>query len=320
LAQATNRAGVPGGCGLTDERQGTQARRSQAGQSQARRSQAGRSQAGRSQANATERGDSKADRGQPSLSAQLYEWECAHVLGRTDQDVAFWLDVAKTAPGPCLELASGTGRVSVPLAAAGIDVVGLDLDPAMLKFANRRQSGSTRGRDEPRARFVAGDMRRFSLHRSFGAVLIPYNSIQLLTRLADQRACLTAAAAHLAKGGVIGLEVTDFQQGAVLTAVDDEVIYRGLLGEDRVTLIGSLTHDLSGRVSRYRRRFVSSSWTREDEAIIRSVNRAELADLLASTRLVSLRWWCAGPVTRVVATPSGALSSSRCRDEYRDRR
>jgi SAM-dependent methyltransferase len=228
--------------------------------------------------------------------------------------------VAKNAPGPCLELASGTGRVSLRLAAAGIDVVGLDLDPSMLTFAAREQASSRHGPRRDGARFLAGDMRRFSLHRRFGAVLIPYNSLQLLTDLADQRACLALAAAHLAEGGVVGLEVTDFQQGAARTAVDDEVLQRGWLGDDLVTLIGSLSHDLATRVSRYRRRFVTSAWTVEDEAAIRSVNESELADLLTMTGLAPLQWWTSGPVTRVVAAPSSALSSSRCRDEHRERR
>ena len=253
------------------------------------------------------------------LRAQLYDWECFHVLGRTDQDVAFWLDVAKNAPGSCLELASGTGRVSLRLADAGIDVVGLDLDPSMLAFAARQQAKAGR-LQQGRARFLAGDMRQFSLHESFGAVLIPYNSIQLLTEATDQRACLTLAAAHLAGSGVVGLEVTDFQQGATRMAVDDEVIHRGWLGHDQVTLIGSLTHDLEARLSWYRRRFVTSAWTVEDEAAIRSVNQSELAHLLTLTGLAPLRWWTSGAVTRVVAAPSPALSSSRCRDEHRERR
>jgi SAM-dependent methyltransferase len=254
------------------------------------------------------------------LSAQLYEWECTHVLGRTDQDVAFWLEVARNTPGPCLELACGTGRVSLRLAAAGVDVVGLDLDPSMVTFAASQQARSRQGLQPCRARFLAGDMRRFSLHERFGAALIPYNSLQLLTDLNDQRDCLALAAAHLAEGGVVGLEVTDFQQGATRTAVDDEVLHRGWLGEDRVTVIGSLTHDLDTRVSRYRRRFVASAWTVEDEAAIRSMSQAEVGDLLTVTGLAPLQWWTSGPVMRVVATPSAALSSSRCRDEHRERR
>jgi SAM-dependent methyltransferase len=269
-----------------------------------------------SQQDSGQAADRQGDGSEALLSARLYEWECAHVLGRTDQDVAFWVEVAKTAPGPCLELACGTGRVSVPLAEAGVDVVGLDRDATMLTLATRRQSGLRRLPDQQRAQFVAGDMRRFALHRRFGAVLIPYNSIQLLTEQDDQRACLTVAAEHLLEGGVIGLEVTDFQQGASLIAVDDEVLYRGWLGEDRVTLIGSLTHDLGRRISRYRRRFVSSAWTREDEATIRSLDQAELGDLLSGAALAPLQWWRAGAVTRVVAAPSAALSSSRCRDRH----
>jgi SAM-dependent methyltransferase len=228
--------------------------------------------------------------------------------------------VARNAPGPCLELACGTGRVSLRLAAAGVDVVGLDLDPSMVTFAASQQGRPRQGLQQDGARFLAGDMRRFSLQQRFGAVVIPYNSLQLLSDLNDQRACLALAAAHLAEGGVVALEVTDVQQGATRTAVDDEVLHHGWLGEDRVTLIGSLTHDLETRVSRYRRRFVASAWTVEDEAAIRSLNQAEVGDLLRVTGLAPLQWWTSGPVTRVVATPSAALWSSRCCDEHRERR
>jgi hypothetical protein len=127
-------------------------------------------------AKAKSAGQSRSD-----LRARLYDWECVHVLGRTDQDVGFWLEVAKAAPGPCLELACGTGRVSVPLAAAGIDIVGLDYDVMMLTVAaqrERRQRSQVREqRPQPTqqagARFITSDMRRFALHRQFGAVLIP---------------------------------------------------------------------------------------------------------------------------------------------------
>jgi len=190
----------------------------------------------------------------------------------------------------------------------------------MVTFAARQQARFPRGPQQGRARFLAGDMRRFSLHRRFGAVLIPYNSLQLVTELTDQRACLALAAAHLADGGVVGMEVTDFQQGATRTAVGDEVLHRGWLGDDQVTLIGSLTHDLEARLSWYRRRFVTSAWTVEGEAAIRSVNQSELTHLLSLTGLAPRQWWTSGPVTRVVAAPSPALSSSRCRDEHRQRR
>jgi SAM-dependent methyltransferase len=252
-------------------------------------------------------GLSRGERLTEDLRARLYDWECAQVLGRTDQDVRFWLEVARARPGPCLELACGTGRVAAPLAAAGVDVVGLDINPAMLAMASRRQSG---------ALFVVSDMRRFALHRRFGAVLIPYNSIQLLTNPADQTECLAASAAHLADGGVVGLEVTDFQAGATQTLVADEVLHVGSFGGEQLTLVGSLAHDLDTRVSHYRRRFMSSSWTVEDEVAIRSLDKTELADLLVASDLTPRGWWEEGSVTRVVAASSAALSSSRCGDGH----
>ncbi|HEX9546546.1 MAG TPA: class I SAM-dependent methyltransferase, partial [Acidimicrobiales bacterium] len=80
--------------------------------------------------------------------ALLYDWECRNVHRRTDGDVAFWLDLATSVPGPCLELACGTGRVTHALAGAGIEIIGLDNDPDMLTVANARRS---QGRDHAHA-------------------------------------------------------------------------------------------------------------------------------------------------------------------------
>ena len=56
--------------------------------------------------------------------APFYDWENARTLGR--RDVAFWQRVAKGAKGRVLELGCGTGRISLPLARAGIPIVGID--------------------------------------------------------------------------------------------------------------------------------------------------------------------------------------------------
>src|SRR5712691_9370737 len=65
--------------------------------------------------------------------APFYDWENAQTVGR--RDVAFWRRLAKLADGPVLELGCGTGRVSRPLAKAGIDLVGIDRSAPMLARA-----------------------------------------------------------------------------------------------------------------------------------------------------------------------------------------
>jgi SAM-dependent methyltransferase len=206
--------------------------------------------------------------------------------------VAFWLELAPRRAGPMLELACGTGRVTLPLAASRDWVVGLDHDPAMLAELARRRRGRW-------PLLVAADMRDFALTMRFGAIFVAYNSIQLLPEWSDMVACLTCARRHLVPGGVVGLEVTDFQESAADGPVGAE-----LLGQaEGVQLLGSLVHDLAGRTSRYRRRFTGPGWMVEDEVALRSLDRPELAALFDASGLNPTRWWNQGATLRAVARP-----------------
>jgi len=137
--------------------------------------------------------------------AELYD----HVeLYRTRADVAFFVDAAREAGSPVLELGCGTGRVLVPTARAGIDIVGLDGSPHMLDVCRRRLD------DEPedirgRVRLVEGDMRRFDLGATFALVTIPFRPFQHLTTVDDQLACLASVGRHLAPGGTLVFDVFD---------------------------------------------------------------------------------------------------------------
>ena len=52
------------------------------------------------------------------------------------EDVEFYVEQALAAGGPVVELAVGTGRIAIPIAVAGIDVIGVDSSPAMLEVAH----------------------------------------------------------------------------------------------------------------------------------------------------------------------------------------
>jgi SAM-dependent methyltransferase len=54
------------------------------------------------------------------------------------EDVSFYVDEAKRAGGPVVELAVGTGRIAVPTAAEGIRVIGIDSSPGMLEVCRER--------------------------------------------------------------------------------------------------------------------------------------------------------------------------------------
>lgn len=113
-------------------------------------------------------------------------------------------DVLRLARGPVLELACGSGRLTVPLAARGHEVVALDNSPALLGLlAERLPAG--RGH----VSVVEGDMTTFELDRSFAFVVLGTSSVCLLD--AEQRAGTFARVRrHLARDGLFYVSVLDF--------------------------------------------------------------------------------------------------------------
>jgi SAM-dependent methyltransferase len=135
--------------------------------------------------------------------AELYD----HVgLYRDRPDLEFYVDAAREAGSPVLEIGCGTGRVLIPTARAGVQITGLDFSPSMLTVCRQRLLAEP---DPVRARaeLVEGDMRRFDLGRSFNLVTIPFRPFQHLVSVEDQLACLSCIRRHLVQGGALILDL-----------------------------------------------------------------------------------------------------------------
>lgn len=135
--------------------------------------------------------------------AEFYD----HVVPyRSRPDVEFYVDIARSAEGPVLEVGCGTGRVLLSCARAGAVMVGLDLSAAMLGVLKENLA-----REDPavksRVRVVEADMRTFELGERFGTILLPFRSFQHLLTPADQRAALRRLRAHLRPGGLMVLDL-----------------------------------------------------------------------------------------------------------------
>ena len=125
---------------------------------------------------------------------------------RERPDVAFFVDEAKRAGSPILEVGCGTGRVLIPTARAGLDIVGLDLSPHMLAMCSGRlQQEPTEV--QHRVQLVQADMRDFALDRHFTLATIPFRPFQHLLTVADQLACLASIRRHLIDGGRLILDM-----------------------------------------------------------------------------------------------------------------
>jgi SAM-dependent methyltransferase len=219
--------------------------------------------------------------------APFYDWENAQTVGR--RDVPFWRRVAARSDGPVLELGCGTGRVSRPLARAGIDLVGIDRSAPMLERAIRKARARRRtGRRilSPRTtpRFVRGDIRALPFETSsFATVIAPYGILQSLTRPRDLTASLASVARVTAPGGTFGIDlVPDVPQWS---EYERRVGMRGRARGAHFTLIESVRQDRARRLTTFDQTYVErrGSRTREHhfELVFRTLTVPQMTRQLA---------------------------------------
>jgi SAM-dependent methyltransferase len=130
-----------------------------------------------------------------------------------DQAIDFLLPFCS---GGALELAIGTGRVAVPLAARGVRVAGIDLSPDMVAVLQRKTDAIDA---------AVGDMTTTRVEGTFSLAYIVCNSILNVTTQEGQAAVFANAAAHLTPGGVFVVEtiVPNLQRLEVFDLSDTHV-------------------------------------------------------------------------------------------------
>ena len=215
--------------------------------------------------------------------APFYDWENARTLGR--RDVPFWRRVAVEAQGPVLELGCGTGRISVPLAKAGVDLVGIDRSAPML---DRLRKASGRAGAIGHVNAVRGDIRALPFaSRAFSMVLAPYGILQSLLADRDLVATLASVARVLAPGGRFGIDlVPDVPNWR---EYDNKIQLRGRAsGGTHLTLIESVRQDPRRRLTTFNQRYVENRGGRKQE------HQFELTFRTLSVRQMTSRLEAAG--------------------------
>ena len=130
--------------------------------------------------------------------ARLYDPWSASVT----EDVEFYVEEALATAGPVVELACGTGRIAVPIARAGVRLIGVDASPAMLEVA--REYAAAEGIELD---LRLGDMREPPVAERVPLVLIPFRSLLHMTSEPDRLRALRAARELLVPGGRLVFDV-----------------------------------------------------------------------------------------------------------------
>ena len=125
------------------------------------------------------------------------------VYSYVTDDIPFYVEEALRSGGPVLELGCGTGRVAIPIAEAGVDIVGLDSSPAMLEVARRKIEGS--GSAAAHLTLVEADMRDLAssegLDEKFGLVISPFRGFLALLSVGAQIQTLSGIRDRLGEDG-----------------------------------------------------------------------------------------------------------------------
>ena len=209
------------------------------------------------------------------------------VAARYDESAGSMFDPAVLGPtvdllaelaggGAALELAVGTGRVALPLAARGVPVCGIELSTAMADQLRAKDPGQ-------RVEVTIGDMASTRLRGRFRLVYLVFNTIGNLTTQDQQVACFANAAAHLEPGGLFVIEVgvPDLRR---LPPGEDALVFShapGYVGYDRYT-------DLVAQQATSHHFVADGSGARELRTPFRYVWPSEL-DLMAQLAGLSLR-------------------------------
>ncbi|UCE10633.1 MAG: class I SAM-dependent methyltransferase, partial [Candidatus Thorarchaeota archaeon] len=110
-------------------------------------------------------------------------------------DEKLYLELAKRFGSPVLELACGTGRITIILARAGYEITGIEISPEMLEIAQEKLRLLPRD-VQSRVSLKHGDITDFKLDKKFAMIIIPW-AFKYLLSTEDQLACLRQVREHL---------------------------------------------------------------------------------------------------------------------------
>jgi SAM-dependent methyltransferase len=222
------------------------------------------------------------------LHAEGYDASVEHAMRQETLDsVETLAELAKG--GTVLELAIGTGRVALPLAARGLTVHGIEASAEMVAKLREKPGGA----EIP---VVIGDMADTSIDETFDLIYLIFNTIFNLTTQEAQVECFKNAARHLTENGLFVIEtvVPDFSE-----YVDGQRM-KGSWAQLDSARFEVAIHDRAAQTVAFQRIVISAEGTQMFPHFMRYAWPSEL-DLMAQLAGLELRerwaWWDRSPFT-----------------------
>ena len=165
-------------------------------------------------------------------------------------DIPFYVEESQLAEGEVLEIACGTGRLTIPIAKTGVKITGLDLTCSMLEHAKSKALSAG-----VEINWVQADCRDFKLGTKFQLIFMPFNSMQHLHDLNSLQRFLSRVREHLLPEGRFILDV--FNPSLTILNRDPLTRYRDRIyadpdGKGSIALEQTAIYDDAAQVNRIR--------------------------------------------------------------------
>ncbi len=120
------------------------------------------------------------------------------------EDAGFYVTLAKRTGGPILDAMCGTGRIALPMARAGVRVLGVDMNDSMLEIMQQKLKRE-RPEVRSRVRIAKGDITSARLDGPFALAVLAWNSLPEITTLKGQQMALMNISRHMKPGALLAL-------------------------------------------------------------------------------------------------------------------
>lgn len=199
--------------------------------------------------------------------------------GTEGPDLDFYLDLAAEIGDPVLDLACGTGFLTIPMARRGLALTGLDISTPMIEYAKQKAAGLP-------IHWVVGDCRTFQLEQRFRLAVMTGNAFQEFLTSADQNALLSHVHRHLLPGGMWAFETRNPNHGSWLETITEEKFWHSFTNADGQKIEVFLTqhYDAVTQITHFA---THEHWSENDirqtrisRGRIRFTTHAQMVDLL----------------------------------------
>jgi SAM-dependent methyltransferase len=211
-----------------------------------------------------------------NVEAVWHDLEC----GGYSEDFGLWHALVGRTGGPVLDVGAGTGRVTLELAARGVEVVALDVAAPLVAALKCRAC-------ELQVETVVADAREFRLGRRFALIVVPMQTLQLFGGRAGRAAFLRTALLHLKGGGLLAAAIAD-----AMDCFDDEHALlpppqaREVLGVRFTSQLLGVVED-NGRAAIHRlRETLPACGPRESQEIVVRLDRVSVEEIATEAEQV----------------------------------